>query len=96
MARGSKSNAARKVETPVVSAPSFPTTDSLVASGFNTKSARIRELARLGMSKGDIARQETNGLYQHVYNVLKRPLKKPAVAAPQASETAGDETDSNA
>jgi hypothetical protein len=84
MAKASrKSNAA-------VAAPQaevkFPSTAELVAAGFTTKSARIRELHRLGMKTGAIAKQETNGLYQHAYNVIKRPVKRPAaeVAAPAA------------
>lgn len=80
---------------------SFPTTEQLIEQGFTTKSARIRELDRLGMKTGDIARQETNGLYQHAYNVLHRPLKRPAekveaeapVSEASEGEPSGDETD---
>jgi hypothetical protein len=97
MPRG-KNNAAAKVETPVVAeAPKFPTSAQLIEQGFTTKSARIRELNRLGMATGDIARQETNGLYQHAYNVIKKPLKRVAEpAAAEASETPVVETDANA
>jgi hypothetical protein len=90
-----KNSNAKPVEA---AAPSFPTSEQLVADGFTTKSARIRELHRLGMPTGDIARQETNGLYQHAYNVIKKPLKgraTPAVSA-DASAPQGDETDASA
>jgi hypothetical protein len=78
-------------------APSFPSSEALIADGFTTKSARIRELHRLGMATGDIARQETNGLYQHAYNVIKKPLKGRATpaAAPVAEAPQGDETDAS-
>lgn len=91
-----KSNAVRKPAEPKVTAETaFPSNETLDKQGFGTKSAKIRELARLGMAKGDIARQVTGGLYQHVYNVLKRPLKRPE--APAASnETPEAETEANA
>jgi hypothetical protein len=90
MARG-KNNAAVKVaETAVVEtvveAPAvvYPTTEQMIADGLTTKSARIRKLHSLGMSTGDIARQECNGLYQHAFNVIKKPLKKVVSATPEA------------
>jgi hypothetical protein len=89
-----KSNAAVKtVETAVVEAPKvvYPTTEQMVKDGLTTKSARIRKLHSLGMTTGDIARQECNGLYQHAFNVIKKPLKK--VAAPaESTETKAEET----
>lgn len=81
-----KTNTARKaattvataiVETPAVEAPKFPSTDEMIAKGLTTKSARIRHLYAAGMSIGAIAKQETGGLYQHAYNVIKKPLKRP-------------------
>jgi hypothetical protein len=57
----------------------YPTTEALIKDGFTTKSARIRKLHEMGMSTGAIAKQETNGLYQHAYNVIKKPLKGKAV-----------------
>jgi hypothetical protein len=93
-----KTNTARKPQEPIVETPAvvaetpkvtYPTSAELIASGFTTKSARIRELHRLGMTTGDIARQETNGLYQHAYNVIHKPLKRPAT--PAASEAAPSE-----
>lgn len=65
----------------------FPTTEQLIKDGFTTKSARIRELHRLGMATGDIARQETGGLYQHAYNVIKKPLKRKTEEASTETET---------
>jgi hypothetical protein len=89
-----KSNAAVKtVETAAVEAPKvvYPTTEQMVKDGLTTKSARIRKLHSLGMTTGDIARQECNGLYQHAFNVIKKPLKK--VAAPaESTETKAEET----
>lgn len=88
MAR-SKSNAkAKQAETQTAATEqTFPTTAELEAAGFKTKSARIRELGRLGMKTGDIARQETGGLYQHAYNVLHRKPKRPVAEAPKAEAT---------
>jgi hypothetical protein len=92
-----KSNAAVKtvetavVETAVETKVVYPTTEQMVKDGLTTKSARIRKLHSLGMTTGDIARQECNGLYQHAFNVIKKPLKK--VAAPaESTETKAEET----
>ncbi len=60
----------------VASTVPYPTTEQLIKDGMTTKSARIRHLHSLGMAIGDIARQETGGLYQHAYNVIKKPLKR--------------------
>ena len=80
---------------------SYPTTEQMIKDGMTTKSARIRHLHSLGMPVGDIARQETGGLYQHAYNVIKKPLKgrKPVeatVEAPQeeVKESASSKTES--
>lgn len=72
----------------------FPTTEQLIKDGFTTKSARIRELHRLGMATGDIARQETGGLYQHAYNVIKKPLKRKTEETETESATESTETSS--
>jgi hypothetical protein len=91
---GRKNSNAAVAQTPAANtAVSYPTSEQLVASGFTTKSARIRELHRLGMPTGDIARQETNGLYQHAYNVIKKPLKGRPVAEAPATPVA--ETDAS-
>lgn len=66
----------------------YPSTEQMIADGLTTKSARIRHLHSLGMSTGDIARQETGGLYQHAYNVIHKPLKRPAAeVTPQNDAT---------
>lgn len=88
-----KSNAAvAATETAIVEAPkvSYPSTETLIAEGLTTKSARIRKLHELGMSIGDIARQETGGLYQHAYNVIKKPLKRPEAAVAVAEKVEED------
>lgn len=58
-------------ETKVV----FPSSEQMIKDGLTTKSSRIRHLHAMGMSVGAIAKQETNGLYQHAYNVIKKELK---------------------
>jgi arsenate reductase-like glutaredoxin family protein len=98
-----KNNTAVKVEEPVETPAAatevkkvYPTTEQLIASGFTTKSARIRQLHSLGMPIGDISRQETNGLYQHAYNVIKRPLKRPVAELPTPEPLPEDAGDSDA
>jgi hypothetical protein len=79
--------------TPVVEAPKFSTNEELVAAGFTTVSAQIRELNRQGMAKGAIAKQ-LGKIYQHVYNVLSKPLKKvPATPAVDVEEPSSDVVD---
>jgi hypothetical protein len=58
----------------------YPTDAQMRADGMDSLSARIRHLAGLGVSTGDITRivKRSNGeapRYQHVRNVLKQPLK---------------------
>src|SRR5688572_28371135 len=53
--------------------------DELFAK-FGTKSAVIRFLHDQGYKKGQIAKF-LGIIYQHVYNVLAKPLKRPADAA---------------
>lgn len=91
--------AAKKIETvdttnTVTEAPKkeYPTTEQMIKDGLTTKSARIRKLHELGMPTGDIARQETGGLYQHAYNVIKKPLKRPEVKAEKVEAPAKEET----
>ncbi len=91
-----KNSTAKKIvetTTEVVAAAtatiSYPTTAEMVKAGLATKSARIRHLHALGMPVGDIARQETGGLYQHAYNVIKKPLKgRPAKVVAEVAEEA--------
>jgi hypothetical protein len=98
---GRKSNAVQSDDTNnqavVQPAPevTYPTTEELIASGFTTKSARIRELHRLGMKTGAIAKQETGGLYQHAYNVINKPLKRPAAASAPAEANQEAPAESN-
>jgi hypothetical protein len=84
MARNTKGQPAQKAE------PKFPTDAELREQGFTTLSSRIRQLASLGMSKGDISRSvvRENGehpRYQHVRNVLNTPLKTPQASEPAAA-----------
>ena len=67
-------------------APARPAinTQELVDGGFITVSAQIRELHRRGYTKGEISKG-LGKIYQHVYNVLNKPLKKePAAPTEQA------------
>jgi len=92
MARSKAAVAAPVAVAQVAVAATYPTTEELVAQGLTTKSDRIRKLHELGMSTGAIAKQETNGLYQHAYNVIKKELKRPvAAAAPKGSGEAVQE-----
>lgn len=82
--------------TEVKAEVTFPTTEELIAQGLTTKSSRIRKLHSLGMKVGAIAKQETNGLYQHAYNVIHKELKKgPRVSEEtvKAGEDAGVEAE---
>ena len=67
-----------------VAAVTYSTNEQLVAGGFTTKSAQIRELHRQGMKTGDIARQ-LGVIYQHARNVINKPLKKVAAATAPVS-----------
>ena len=87
-----KTNTATKTEASnaTADAKKYPTTEQMIKDGMATKSARIRHLHSLGMATGDIARQECDGLYQHAYNVIKKPLKKV-----EAKESATASTDTS-
>lgn len=84
---------AKNVQSAAKAAPVYPTDAELREQGFDTLSARIRQLNSLGMSTGDISRTvvRSNGehpKYQHVRNVLKTPLKTPVAAAPAVESDA--------
>lgn len=70
-----------------VSTAVMPTVGDLEKGGFVSVSAKIRELSRLGFTKGAIAKH-LDKRYQHVYNVLKKPL---ASAATESGEPAATE-----
>lgn len=77
------------VAAPVTVNPldAFPTDAKLVADGFDNLSKRIRRLAAMGATTGQIAKivYRSNGehpKYQHVRNVLITPVK--ALATPVA------------
>lgn len=56
-------------------APTLSQETTKALEGITTTSGKVRYLASIGMTKGDIHR--TLGIrYQHVRNVLLQPLKK--------------------
>lgn len=89
----SKNANATAAKTAEVKAPTFPTDAELRTQGFDSLSARIRQLSALGAKTGEIAKIviRSNGehpRYQHVRNVLLTPLKKPVAAPSVAADAA--------
>ncbi len=74
--------AEQRASTGGVSTAVMPAVKQLEEGGFVSVSAKIRELSRLGFTKGAIAKH-LDKRYQHVYNVLKKPL---AVATSEGGE----------
>jgi hypothetical protein len=80
----------------IVDAAAQYNTDEL--NGIKTQSGRIRYLTACGLKKGQIVKilKYADGrpiLYQHVYNVLKKPLKRTAVQKVVESVEVVEETD---
>lgn len=69
-----------------------PSIEAMKQKGLATKSAQIRHLFATGeMTKGEIAKH-MGVIYQHVYNVLSKPLKTseaaPTTPVPATQEVA--------
>jgi hypothetical protein len=80
----------------IVDAAAQYSTDEL--STHKTTSGKIRYLTACGLKKGAIVKilKYADGrpiLYQHVYNVLKKPLKRTAVQKVVETIEVADETD---
>jgi hypothetical protein len=69
-----------KTAQPTSQSAPMPAVAALIKSGYTSTSAQMRELSRLGFTKGAIAKH-LGKRYQHVYNVLSKPVKAAAPAS---------------